>query len=119
MCNILQLCLLSYYILKPVTMITQKQLIILLLVLIQFTLAPAQVNDGISKKRAIRTEVPLTNSIQRAFKEGTRDFTGKPGTNYWQLETDYTINVSLNPRTQVLSGSETILVHNNSNSELS
>jgi hypothetical protein len=78
----------------------------------------AQNNSRESTSRAIRQEVPLTNSIQKAFKEGTRDFTGKPGANYWQMETDYTINVSLDPRTQILSGSETILVHNNSNSEL-
>ncbi|WP_347924381.1 M1 family metallopeptidase [Pontimicrobium sp. SW4] len=99
-------------------MITKKKHIILMLVLMQFSLMSAQINDGTSKKRAIRQQVPLTNSITKAFNEGTRNFTGKPGNNYWQLETDYNINVSLNPRTQVLSGSETILVHNNSNTEL-
>jgi peptidase M1-like protein len=64
--------------------------------------------------RAIRRDVPLTNAIQRAFRAGTRDFTGRPGENYWQLETDYTIQVSLDPATQTLSGSESIVVHNNS-----
>jgi len=38
-----------------------------------------------TEHRAIRTDVPLTNSIQRAMEAGTRDFSGKPGSNYWQL----------------------------------
>ena len=42
--------------------------------------------------RAIRRDVPITNTIRRAFDAGTRDSTGRPGPNYWQLQTDYTIN---------------------------
>jgi hypothetical protein len=68
--------------------------------------------------RAIRRDVPMTNAIRRAFDAGTRDATGKPGPNYWQLETDYTINVKLDPATQTLTGSETIVLHNNSPQEL-
>jgi hypothetical protein len=64
--------------------------------------------------RTIRRDVPMTNSIRKAFEAGTRDFSGKPGPNYWQLETDFTIHVSLDPGTQTLTGAETILVHNNS-----
>ena len=56
----------------------------------------------------------MTNSIRKAFEAGTRDFSGKPGPNYWQLETDFTIQVSLDPHTQTLTGTEKILVHNNS-----
>jgi hypothetical protein len=52
--------------------------------------------------RGIRRDVPLTASIRRAFEAGTRDTTGRPGPNYWQLETDY----------------ETIALHNNSPQEL-
>ncbi len=68
--------------------------------------------------RAIRRGIPLTNAIQKAFDAGTRDFTGRPGPNYWQLQTDYTINVSLNPQTQTLTGEETIVLHNNSGEEM-
>lgn len=68
--------------------------------------------------RDIRQYVPMTNSIRNAFEEGTRDFTGKPGPNYWQLETDFTIKASLDPSTQTITGSEKILVHNNSNEDL-
>src|SRR6478752_5865654 len=69
-------------------------------------------------KRAIRMDVPMTNSIRKALKDGTRDFSGKPGPNYWQLQTDYTIQASLDPHTQTISGSEKIDVYNNSKEEL-
>ena len=68
--------------------------------------------------RAIRQDVPMTNSIRKAFAEGTRNFTGKPGPNYWQMETDFKINASLDPSTQTITGSEKILVHNNSKDDL-
>ena len=64
--------------------------------------------------RAIRRDVPLTNSIRRAFEAGTRDSSGRPGPNYWQLQTDFVINAKLDPATQTITGSETITVHNNS-----
>ncbi|OOG72302.1 M1 family metallopeptidase [Algoriphagus sp. A40] len=68
--------------------------------------------------RSIRRDVPMTNSIRKAFEAGTRDFTGKPGPNYWQLETDFTIQASLDPHTQTITGTEKILVHNNSKDDL-
>ena len=71
-----------------------------------------------TSKRAIRTDVPMTNTIRKAFAEGTRDFTGSPGENYWQIQTDYDIDASLNPNTQVITGSETITLHNNSPVEM-
>lgn len=69
-------------------------------------------------KRSIRQDVPMTNSIRKAFAAGTRDFSGKPGPAYWQLETDYTIQASIDPATQVITGNEKILVHNNSKDDL-
>ena len=68
--------------------------------------------------RAIRRDVPMTNAIRRAFEAGTRDWSGRPGPNYWQLENDYTIQVRLDPATHTLTGSETITLHNNSPQEL-
>jgi hypothetical protein len=68
--------------------------------------------------RAIRRDVPLTNSIRRAFDAGTRDTTGRPGPNYWQLQTDYTIEARLDPASQTITGTESIAVHNNSPQEL-
>lgn len=72
----------------------------------------------VAPERAIRRDVPLTNAIRRAFDAGTRDRSGRPGPNYWQLETDYTIQARLDPATQTITGTETILLHNNSPSPL-
>jgi hypothetical protein len=69
--------------------------------------------------RAIRRDIPLTNAIRRAFAAGTRDSTGRPGRNYWQIWLDYTISAHLDPLTSVLTGRETIQLHNNSDSALS
>jgi hypothetical protein len=71
-----------------------------------------------TKERAIRLDVPMTSSIRKAYKDGTRDFSGKPGPNYWQLKTDYTIHASLNPSTQTITGTEKIDVYNNSKEHL-
>jgi hypothetical protein len=64
--------------------------------------------------RAIRRDIPITNAIRRAFDAGTRDSTGRPGRNYWQLRTDYTINARLDPATSRITGRESIVIHNNS-----
>ena len=64
--------------------------------------------------RAIRRDVPITNAIRKAFDAGTRDRTGRPLATYWQLQTDYTISVRLDPATQTLTGTETIALKNNS-----
>ncbi|MEJ5994454.1 M1 family metallopeptidase [Pedobacter sp. Du54] len=87
------------------------------------TVASAQQTTPIRKslettKRSIRLDVPMTNSIKKAFAAGTRDFSGKPGPNYWQMEADYTINASLDPSTSTITGSEKIRVHNNSKDDL-
>lgn len=70
-------------------------------------------------ERAIRRDIPLTNSIRRAFAAGTRDSTGRPGRNYWQLWMDYTINVRLDVPASSIEGRETIRLRNNSDSSLS
>lgn len=68
--------------------------------------------------RAIRRDIPITNSIRRAYAAGTRDSTGRPGRNYWQLRTDYRVNVSLDPASQRLTGTARIAVQNNSGESL-
>ncbi len=94
------------------------------ILLITTTLACAQNNANTirnsveTKERSIRLTVPMTNSIQKAFQAGTRDFSGKPGPNYWQLEVDYTIHASLDPATQTITGSEKISMHNTSKDDL-
>ncbi len=65
-------------------------------------------------ERAVRRDIPMTNAIKRAFEAGTRDSTGRPGKNYWQLRTDYSIDVSLDTVTSRLTGKAVVTVHNNS-----
>src|SRR2546430_13012286 len=69
-------------------------------------------------ERAVRRDIPLTNMIRRAFAAGTRDSTGRPGRNYWQLWTEYTIDARFEPSTSTVSGRERIVVHNASDSAL-
>jgi hypothetical protein len=68
----------------------------------------------LANSRAIRRDVPMTNAIRKAWQAGTRDATGTPGKNYWQLQTDFAITATLDPATQTITGSETITLHNNS-----
>ena len=86
------------------------------------TQAPAPASTTMASRvlppRGIRRDVPLTNQIKRAMAAGTRDFSGKPGPNYWQTKADYTINVKLSPETQTLWGTETITLANNSPAEM-
>jgi len=83
----------------------------------QPTMLSAQSSSGVPE-RAIRRDIPLTNTILRAFEAGTRDSSGRPGANYWQLRTDYTIDAHLNPATQTITGEETVVIHNNSPLEM-
>jgi hypothetical protein len=69
--------------------------------------------------RAIRRDVPITNAIRRAYEAETRDSTGTPGANYWQLQTDFTIRAILDPATQTITGEERVVIHNNGPSQLS
>ena len=69
-------------------------------------------------ERTVRRDIPQTNMIRRAFAAGTRDSTGRPGRNYWQLWTDYTISARLDPATSRITGRESIVLHNNSDSAM-
>src|SRR5262245_59556160 len=75
---------------------------------------PYRASQSQELPRAVRRDVPFTNAIRRAFDAGTRDTTGRPGPNYWQLETDYTINARLDPASQTITGTESIVLRNNS-----
>ncbi len=79
---------------------------------------PPAAAQGADSPRAIRRDVPLTNAIRRAFEAGTRNRTGRPGPNYWQLQVDYVINARLDPPAHTITGTETITLHNNSPQEL-
>ncbi|HEX6557880.1 MAG TPA: M1 family metallopeptidase [Longimicrobiales bacterium] len=75
--------------------------------------APATVSP-VAVERAVRRDIPITNMIRKAFAAGTRDSTGRPGRNYWQTSVDYSIDARLDAPSSVVSGRETIVLHNNS-----
>lgn len=52
-------------------------------------------------------------AYQRAVEAGTRSVDGRPGPRYWSQQVDYTIDVSLDPATAAITGSETATLHNN------
>lgn len=69
-------------------------------------------------ERAIRRDIPMTNTILRAHARATRDSTGRPGRNYWQNRVDYVIDARLDVATSRVIGRETITIHNNSDTAL-
>ena len=69
-------------------------------------------------ERTVQRAIPMTNMIRRAHAAGTRDSTGPPGRNYWQLWTDYKINARLDTTTSTVSGRETLTFRNNSDSAM-
>ncbi|MEJ2153039.1 MAG: hypothetical protein P8Y29_08845, partial [Gemmatimonadota bacterium] len=59
-------------------------------------------------------EVRPTPAFASAVEAGTRTETGVPGENYWQQRVDYDIDVTVDPATRLLTGSETITYVNRS-----
>ena len=56
--------------------------------------------------------------MAKAYEDGTRSPDGSPGSNYWQLQVDYVIHASLDPSTSVVTGRESVVVHNTSRDEI-
>lgn len=79
--------------------------------------APAGVAQR-APERVIRRDIPMTNMIRRAFGAGTRDSTGLPGRNYWQIWTDYTIEARFDPASGVVTGRERVVVQNTGPNEM-
>ena len=52
--------------------------------------------------------------IQRAFKNESRNINGRPGNNYFQNISDYTIDAEFFPEINLIKGNETISYANNS-----
>ncbi len=69
--------------------------------------------------RVIRRDLPHTNMIRRAWAAGTRDASGRPGRRYWQLWMEYTIHARLDPITSRVTGRETAVIHNTSDTAMS
>ena len=73
---------------------------------------------GVAVDRVIQRSLPLPRSVRRTLATGTRDSTGRPGRNYWQLRVDYDIDAHLDPVTTRISGHELAAIHNNSNAAM-
>ncbi|MGE5431254.1 MAG: M1 family metallopeptidase [Syntrophomonadaceae bacterium] len=90
---------------NPSLLITRIMLPALFTLLLLITDLPAQQSKGLY--------VPL--NIKAAAEKQTRTLSsGMPGKNYWQNSSDYKIKASLDPKTRVLTGKETITYFNNS-----
>lgn len=56
----------------------------------------------------------LPKNIRQAYEKGTRSLSGNPGPAYWQNHADYTLDVTLNPDNNQLTGKAHIVYYNNS-----
>ncbi|PTS91833.1 aminopeptidase [Flavobacterium sp. HMWF030] len=63
-------------------------------------------------------ELYMPRNIKDAYAKGTRSMDGKPGKNYWQNHGKYTMEITVDPKTKLVSGTETIVYENNSNETL-
>lgn len=64
----------------------------------------------------ISTRMPI--EISKAYRDGTRSTSGKPGLNYWQNSANYIISALLDAKNSRLTGSEQITYFNNSTDTL-
>ena len=58
--------------------------------------------------------LPVPVNIKTLYDKGTRNVDGSPGKNYWQNKAAYTISISFDPSTRMISGTESIDYVNNS-----
>jgi hypothetical protein len=63
-------------------------------------------------------ELYMPRNIKEAYEKGTRAMDGKPGKNYWQNHGKYTMEITVDAKTKIVSGTETIVYENNSNDTL-
>ena len=84
------------------------------LLFVPLAVASAQTSVLRLPERAVRRDIPITNAIRRALTAGSRDSSGRANSKYWNLRTDYNIDVRLDQTTSRLTGRETITITNNS-----
>jgi len=63
-------------------------------------------------------ELYMPRNIKKAYENGTRSKDGKPGANYWQNRGKYNMEISVDPKTRLVSGTESIIYENNSKDTL-
>ena len=76
---------------------------------------PTVTSNGIlGSRRPIPGSVYESAGFTRAVERGTRTRTGEPGQNNWVQHVRYTIDATLDPRTNTVTGSEHVVYLNNS-----
>ncbi|WP_343585344.1 M1 family metallopeptidase [Flavobacterium sp.] len=63
-------------------------------------------------------ELYMPRNIKKAYENGTRSKDGKPGAHYWQNRGKYNMEISVDPKTRLVSGTESIIYENNSKDTL-
>ncbi|MBW4362619.1 M1 family metallopeptidase [Flavobacterium taihuense] len=63
-------------------------------------------------------ELYMPRNIKEAYAKETRSMDGKPGKKYWQNHGKYTMDITVNTTTKIVSGTETIIYENNSGDTL-
>ncbi|WP_237487845.1 M1 family metallopeptidase [Hufsiella arboris] len=63
-------------------------------------------------------ELYMPRNIKAAYQKNTRSADGKPGKNYWQNHGKYDMAITVDAKTKMVSGSETIQYTNNSQDTL-
>lgn len=56
----------------------------------------------------------IPRNVEKAFKQNTRSYDGKPGENYWQNSSLYSIKADVDPFNRLLTGRSNIIYKNNS-----
>lgn len=55
-------------------------------------------------------ELYMPRNIKLAYHKGTRSLDGKPGKQYWQNHSQYAINLTVTPQTNIVKGTERSLI---------
>lgn len=69
---------------------------------------------AIRSVKAQETRFFMPREIEEAYKNGTRSYDGRPGSEYWQNTVDYQIEVEVLPAEKKLKGVQTAVYYNNS-----
>jgi hypothetical protein len=69
---------------------------------------------GLQQAFAQQTTLYMPLNIKKAYDNNTRSYSGKPGKNYWQNKAGYDIQVTFEPATNKISGTEKLVYINNS-----
>jgi len=93
---------------------TSRLRILLLVSLATACSRPGPVAPAPAPAVSVPPDTQEASLFAAAVKHGTRTTTGVPGPNYWQQTAHYRIQATLDPQTQILSGTETVMYVNHS-----